>query len=113
MADAASRLANLAEELLGGPLPVRLRTWDGGEAGPADAPVLVLRDRRALRRMIWKPGELGLVRAWVAGELDVEGDLYEVLDRVSGLLWERDGDSPGPLAAARDPRLRAAARELL
>ncbi|MFJ7130280.1 class I SAM-dependent methyltransferase [Streptomyces sp. NPDC098101] len=112
MADAASRLTTLAGELLGGPLPVRLRAWDGSEAGPADAPVLVLRDRRALRRMIWKPGELGTVRAWVAGELDVEGDLYEVLDRVSGLLWER-GDSPGLLAAARDPRLRAAARELL
>ncbi|WP_411072316.1 class I SAM-dependent methyltransferase [Streptomyces sp. cmx-4-25] len=113
MADAASRLANLAEELLGGPLPVRLRAWDGSEAGPAGAPVLILRDRRALRRMIWKPGELGVVRAWVAGELDVEGDLYEVLDRLSGLLWERDGDSPGLFAAARDPRLRAAARSLL
>ncbi|MGA5871112.1 class I SAM-dependent methyltransferase [Streptomyces cinereoruber] len=113
MADAATRLTTLAEELLGGPLPVRLRAWDGSEAGPAGAPVLIVRDRRALRRMIWKPGELGAVRAWVAGELDVEGDLYEVLDRLSGILWERDGDSPGLLAAARDPRLRAAARSLL
>ncbi|MFE5511008.1 class I SAM-dependent methyltransferase [Streptomyces sp. NPDC056529] len=113
MADAAPRLTTLAEELLGGPLPVRLRAWDGSESGPADAPVLILRDRRALRRMIWKPGELGTVRAWVAGELDVEGDLYELLDRISGLLWERDGDSPGLLAAARDPRRRAAARSLL
>ncbi|KOX18183.1 MULTISPECIES: SAM-dependent methyltransferase [unclassified Streptomyces] len=113
MADAAPRLTTLAQELLGGPLPVRLRAWDGSEAGPADAPVLILRDRRALRRMIWKPGELGLVRAWVAGELDVEGDLYEILDRVSGLLWDRDAGGGGLLAAARDPRLRAAARELL
>ncbi|MFH9726735.1 class I SAM-dependent methyltransferase [Streptomyces sp. NPDC017254] len=117
MADAASRLLTLAEELLGGPLPVRLRAWDGSEAASPgvspSGPVLIVRDRRALRRMIWKPGELGLARAWVAGDLDVEGDLYELLDAISGLLWERDQDSGGLLAAARDPRLRAAAAALL
>ncbi|MEV8590569.1 cyclopropane-fatty-acyl-phospholipid synthase family protein [Streptomyces sp. NPDC051180] len=113
MADAASRLTTLAEELLGGPLPVRLRAWDGSEAGPAGGPVLIVRDRRALRRMIWKPGELGLARAWVAGEIDVEGDLYDALDRLSGHLWERGEESRSLLDSARDPRLRAAARALL
>ncbi|WP_225803332.1 cyclopropane-fatty-acyl-phospholipid synthase family protein [Streptomyces sp. NK15101] len=113
MADAASRLTTLAEELLGGPLPVRLRAWDGSEAGPAGGPVLIVRDRRALRRLIWKPGELGLARAWVAGEIDVEGDLYDLLDRLSGLLWDRSGETRSLLDAARDPRLRAAARALL
>ncbi|GGR48478.1 SAM-dependent methyltransferase [Streptomyces roseolus] len=114
MADAATRLATLAEDLLGSPLPVRLRAWDRSEAGPAgDGPVLVIRDRKALRRMIWKPGELGLARAWVAGEIDVEGDLYEALDRLSGLIWERGGETRGLLDAARDPRARAAAAELL
>ncbi|MFE5791056.1 class I SAM-dependent methyltransferase [Streptomyces sp. NPDC056503] len=114
MADAATRLATLAEDLLGSPLPLRLRAWDGSEAGPAgEGPVLVIRDRKALRRMIWKPGELGLARAWVAGELDVEGDLYEALDRLSGLLWERGGESRGLLASVGDPRMRAAAAALL
>ncbi|MFF9146300.1 class I SAM-dependent methyltransferase [Streptomyces sp. NPDC014861] len=114
MADAATRLATLAEELLGTPLPVRLRAWDGSEAGPpGSGPVLVIRDRRALRRMMWKPGELGLARAWVAGEIDVEGDLYEALDRLSGLLWERAGEPAGLLASARDPRIRAAAASLV
>ncbi|MGW5780461.1 class I SAM-dependent methyltransferase [Streptomyces sp. NPDC003863] len=113
MADAASRLTTLAEELLGGPLPVRLRAWDGSEAGPADGPVLIVRDRRALRRLIWKPGELGLARAWVAGEIDVEGDLYELLDRLSGLLWERGEETRSLLDSARDPKLRAAVRALL
>ncbi|MFB7516432.1 class I SAM-dependent methyltransferase [Streptomyces sp. NPDC056144] len=117
MADAASRLTTLAEELLGGPLPVRLRAWDGSEAGPAGAPVLIVRDRRALRRMVWKPGELGLARAWVAGEIDVEGDLYEVLDHLSGLLWERPGETGSRFAALRDrvadPRVRTAVRSLL
>ncbi len=115
MADAATRLATLAGELLGSPLPVRLRAWDGSEAGPAGAgPVLVIKDRRALRRMIWKPGELGLARAWVAGEIDVEGDLYDALDRLSGLIWERDGEAAGGLlSAVRDPRIRAAGAALL
>ncbi|MFI1657719.1 class I SAM-dependent methyltransferase [Streptomyces sp. NPDC020472] len=113
MADAASRLTTLAEELLGEPLPVRLRAWDGSEAGPVGGPVLIVRDRRALRRLIWKPGELGLVRAWVAGEIDVEGDLYALLDSLSGLLWERGEETRSLLDSVRDPRLRAAARALL
>jgi cyclopropane-fatty-acyl-phospholipid synthase len=113
MADAAKRLTTLAEDLLGTPLPVRLRAWDGSEAGPADGPVLIVRHRRALRRLLWKPGELGLARAWVAGEIDVEGDLYEVLDRLSGLIWERGEETRGALDSVRDPKLRAAARALL
>ena len=52
MADAASRLKGILEQLLGAPLPVRVRTWDGSEAGPPEAPVLVVRNRRALRRLL-------------------------------------------------------------
>ena len=63
-------------------LPVRLRAWDGSEAGPLDSPVLVARSPRALQRMLWRPGELGLARAYVSGDLDVEGDLTEGLRRV-------------------------------
>ncbi|MFJ9811463.1 class I SAM-dependent methyltransferase [Streptomyces sp. NPDC101158] len=113
MADAASRLTALAEDVLGAKLPVRLRAWDGSESGPAGGPVLIVRDRRALRRLLWKPGELGLARAWVAGEIDVEGDLYTVLDRLAGFIWERDEESRGALEVVRDPRVRAAARALL
>ncbi|MFC9929678.1 class I SAM-dependent methyltransferase [Streptomyces sp. NPDC127190] len=113
MADAASRLKSLAEQLLGAPLPVRIRAWDGSEAGPADAPALVVRNRRALRRMLFKPGELGLARAWVAGDLEIEGDLYTALDAMAGLVWERDEDAPGLLQTLRDPAVRAAGRELL
>lgn len=112
MADAALRLTALAEELLGAPLPVRIRAWDGSESGPPGAPVLVIRHRRALRRLLWKPGELGLARAWVAGEIDIDGDLYAALALLSGLIWER-GDGQDAVHPARDPRLRAAARGLL
>ncbi|MEV6115777.1 class I SAM-dependent methyltransferase [Streptomyces sp. NPDC052109] len=113
MADVASRLRSLAEQVLGAPLPVRLRAWDGSQAGPPDAPALVVRNRRALRRMLFKPGELGLVRAWVSGDLDIEGDLYIVLDSLAGLVWERGEDARGLVEAVRDPAVRAAARELL
>ncbi|MER6317508.1 cyclopropane-fatty-acyl-phospholipid synthase family protein [Streptomyces sp. NPDC001581] len=103
MTDAAPRLAAVAETLLGAPLPVRVRAWDGSEAGPPTGPVLVVHDRRALRRVLWKPGELGLARAWVAGELTVEGDLFDLLDHVAGVLWERERaplpTGPGELPA--------------
>ncbi|MFQ6854455.1 cyclopropane-fatty-acyl-phospholipid synthase family protein [Streptomyces sp. 35M1] len=113
MADAASRLTALAEELLAEPLPVRIRAWDGSESGPPDAPALVIRHRRALRRLLWKPGELGLARAWVAGEIDVDGDLYDVLGRIAGLLWDRGADAKDAVHPVRDPKVRAFARGLL
>ncbi|EOD64137.1 SAM-dependent methyltransferase [Amycolatopsis vancoresmycina] len=81
----AHRLASFAEKLLGGPLPVGLRTWDGTRAGPEDAPVVVLRNRRALRRLLYAPGELGLARAYVTGDLDVEGDLADGFRRIWAL----------------------------
>ncbi|MFE0374934.1 class I SAM-dependent methyltransferase [Streptomyces inhibens] len=118
MADAAGRLTKLAEEVLGTPLPVRIRAWDRSESGPPGAPTLVIRRRRALRRLLFKPGELGLARAWVAGDIDVQGDLYEALDLLAGLIWERGGDAPKPrraavLRALARPEIRSAARELL
>ena len=44
--------------------------------------MLVVRSPRALQRILWRPGELGLARAYVSGDLDVEGDLTEGLRRV-------------------------------
>lgn len=114
MADAASRLTSLAEQLLGAPLPVGVRAWDGSQAGPPGAPVLVFRSRRALRRLLFKPGELGLARAWVAGDLGVDGDLYTALALMSPLVWDRgEGNTRGLAQALRDPGVRAAARDLL
>ncbi|MEU0198886.1 MULTISPECIES: cyclopropane-fatty-acyl-phospholipid synthase family protein [unclassified Streptomyces] len=113
MADAAPRLQGLFTQLLGAPLPVRIRAWDGSQAGPPGAPTLVVRNRRALRRLLWKPGELGLARAWVAGDLDIEGDLYTTLDLLAGLIWERGEDARTLAQALRDPEVRAAVRGLV
>ncbi|WP_405967371.1 cyclopropane-fatty-acyl-phospholipid synthase family protein [Streptomyces sp. NBC_00015] len=113
MADAAPRLHALVEQLLRAPFPVRVRAWDGSQAGPPDAPTLVVRNRRALRRLLFKPGELGLARAWVSGDLAVEGDLYTALDLLSGLIWQRGEDARTLGRALRDPDFRAAVRGLL
>ena len=113
MADAALRLRSLVEQLLGAPLGLRIRAWDGSQAGPPDAPALVVRNRRAVRHLLWKPGELGLARAWVAGDLDIEGDLYAALDLLSGLVWERGDDARTLAQTLRDPETRAAVRDLV
>ncbi|MCC9156237.1 cyclopropane-fatty-acyl-phospholipid synthase family protein [Streptomyces parvulus] len=103
---AAHRLAALVEDALGGPLPVRLRAWDGTETGPADGPVVVVRSRRALRRLLWQPGELGLAQAYVTGELDVDGDLADGLRRMWAAARERRLHPPRP---GLTDRARAAA----
>lgn len=78
----AHRLARLVRDVTGAELPVRIRAWDDSEAGPRGGPVLVIRSRRALRRLLWAPGELGLARAYVSGDIDVDGDLVEGFRRV-------------------------------
>ena len=106
---AAQQLTTLLEQFLGGRLPVRLRAWDGSEAGPEDAPLVVLRSRAALRRLVWQPGELGLAQAYITGELDLEGDLGEALRTMWRSVRERGLHAPKLTAA---DRLRAAGSAL-
>jgi cyclopropane-fatty-acyl-phospholipid synthase len=109
---AAARLSRALAIVLGtAEIPVRLRAWDGSLAGPADAPVVVVRSRKALRRLAWAPGELGLARAYVAGEVDVDGDLFAAFGALSsvGRLAATD-EQPGPSARERLELLGIAAR---
>jgi cyclopropane-fatty-acyl-phospholipid synthase len=105
--DVADVIAGLLAQV-GLDLPVRLRAWDGSEAGPADGPVLVARSPRALQRILWRPGELGLARAYVSGDLAVEGDLTDGLRRVHATA-PRSGPfgliKTGPAAVAAAARL--------
>ncbi|MET8682867.1 cyclopropane-fatty-acyl-phospholipid synthase family protein [Streptomyces sp. NPDC004732] len=109
-AGAAHRLAALAETALGGPLPVRLRTWDGTEAGPCDGPVVVVRSRRALRRLLWQPGELGLAQAYVTGEVEIEGDLATGLRAIWSAAREHSLHPPRLTLADRARATATAAR---
>ena len=73
-------MARALEAVLGPDLPIAVRAYDGSRLGPADATAtLLVRSPVVFRRLITAPGELGLGRAYVAGELDVEGDLYAAL----------------------------------
>ena len=106
-ADAAGLLLPVAEQLFRGEPPVRIRAWDGSEAGPDGAPVLVLRTPQAVRRMRWHPGEFGIAQAYVTGELDVEGDLTEGLRgawAASGRAGLTGGGRTGPADPASTSR---------
>jgi cyclopropane-fatty-acyl-phospholipid synthase len=99
-------LSSLIESVLGPDLPIAVRGYDGSVLGPPDAPAtLVLRSRNALRRIIRSPGELGFARAYVSGDLDVEGDIYAAL-RLRDRLPEIRLTAAQMVTAAREVGLR-------
>ena len=74
-------IADLVTGVLGPDFPIGLRAFDGSRAGPEDAPAtLVLRSPDAIRRIVTAPGELGFGRAYVAGDIDIEGDIFALLE---------------------------------
>src|SRR3984893_17501507 len=73
-------VADLLSHVLGPEVPVAFRAYDGSSFGPADADTtIVVRSPDALRRIVTAPDELGFGRAYVAGELEVEGDIFDVM----------------------------------
>jgi cyclopropane-fatty-acyl-phospholipid synthase len=92
-------------------VPLRIRAWDGSQAGPAGAPTIVVHSPRALRRLVWSPGQLGLGRAYVAGEIDIEGDVFATFSALSSVgRLARTGHQPGPTPRERLRLLGTAAR---
>ena len=74
------RIDSLVREVLGDALPVRLEAYDGTAVGPEDSPAtIIIRSPDAIRRIVTSPGELGFARAYVTGDLDVDGDIFEAL----------------------------------
>lgn len=56
----AEVLEPLVRTTIGTALPVRIDCWDGSSLGPPDAALHVrFTSRRALRRLLWAPNELG------------------------------------------------------
>jgi cyclopropane-fatty-acyl-phospholipid synthase len=74
-------VAEILSDVVGPDIGVRIIGYDGSKAGPdsADAALRVV-SPRALARLVSAPGTLGLARAYVTGEIEVEGDLHAVLD---------------------------------
>src|SRR3954447_8665132 len=75
-------LADLVSRAFAG-APLAIEAYDGSTAGPADARIrLVLRAPKALFYLITAPSSLGFARAYVSGELEIHGDLYQALQVV-------------------------------
>ena len=104
---AAKTIHGVLQRMLGAPLPVRIIDWHDNEHGDPAWPSVRLRERRALTRIVHAPGEIGLARAFVTGELDTEGDVFGVLDLVLPLV--RDAD---PASAVSKRELFGIARRL-
>ena len=82
-------IADAFSALLSGELPFRFTAYDGSTAGPADAEFgLKLLNERGLSYLVTAPGDLGLARAYVMGDLELEGahpgDPYSALMAVKG-----------------------------
>ena len=75
----ADALLRLLELVLATEPTIRVRAWDGSEAGPDGAPAVDVRSPDAVRYVAQEPNELGLARAYVSGLLDFEGDVYDIL----------------------------------
>jgi cyclopropane-fatty-acyl-phospholipid synthase len=71
------RLSDMFTAFFDDDVPVGFRGFDGSSAGPRDPVALLeVRSPDALRHLVFAPGELGLVRAFVTGALEVHGDLH-------------------------------------
>lgn len=91
-------VAGAIERLMRDGMPFRLEAYDGSVAGPADAAVTVhLRTERALAYLLTAPGDLGFARAYVSGDLTLDGvspaNPYELMTLVQSRLRLR---VPGP-----------------
>lgn len=67
-------IADALSRLMKGGLPFRFEAYDGSVGGPADSPITVrLLSERGLSYLMTAPGDLGFARAYVAGDLEVDG----------------------------------------
>jgi cyclopropane-fatty-acyl-phospholipid synthase len=77
-------LADVFQRVAGPDAPVEFRAYDGSKAGAESSPVrITVNSPTAVSYLAQAPGGLGLARAYVSGHLDVEGDMYAALARMT------------------------------
>jgi len=112
IADRFAPLAARLERRLPGGLPFAVRFWDESELRPeggGSGDTIVVRDSRALSYVATAPNQVGLGRAWVAGDLELEGDLERALrvgERFRDLRLGLGDKLCSALAVARSGALR-------
>jgi cyclopropane-fatty-acyl-phospholipid synthase len=77
----AAAMRPVIEGSFGDRIPIRFQFWDGSTLRPPDRTVATLEFKSpdAIRRLLWMPNELGLGRAYVSGEIDLDGDLFDIV----------------------------------
>ena len=77
-------LAEVFESFVGPDAPLEFAAYDGSRAGePGSAVKMTVRSPVAVAYLAQAPGALGLARAYVSGHLDLDGDMYEALARMT------------------------------
>lgn len=99
-------IARLFEDMVEGELALGFHAYDGSTAGPPDAPRrLDLRTQRGAAYIATAPGDLGLARAWISGDLVAEGvhpgDPYPLLADLEGVRFRL----PSPAVALEAVRV--------
>src|ERR1700759_4595735 len=78
-------LAQVFEAIAGPDAPVEFQAYAGSSARIPGSPVkITVRSPVAVSYLAQAPGALGLARAYVSGHLDVDGDMYTALARMTG-----------------------------
>src|SRR5439155_26390517 len=82
----ATQVAEIFSEIAGPTAPVRFTAYDGSAAGPVDAPIKIeVVNTRAVSYLAGAPGSLGSARAYIMGDLRLEGDVYNALRVLTAL----------------------------
>jgi cyclopropane-fatty-acyl-phospholipid synthase len=77
-------LAEVFEAIAGPDAAVEFRAYDGSVSGmPGSDVTITVRSPIAVSYLAQAPGALGLARAYVSGHLDVDGDMFTALSRLS------------------------------
>nr|WP_221333152.1 class I SAM-dependent methyltransferase [Nocardia transvalensis] len=87
-------IAEIFETLLEGPAPIRFTAYDGSSCGPEDSTFrLDIRTPRGINYIATAPGDLGMARAYISGDMSVEGvhpgNPYDILRAMSDLKFRR------------------------
>lgn len=102
------RLADVFDAVVGDSADVEFTAYDGSRSGRAGSDVRIdVRSPRAVSALMSAPGQLGVARAYVNGDLEIHGDLYEALDRLHrGRRVPRPGEAAGLVKALAPFALR-------
>ncbi|MFI5781332.1 class I SAM-dependent methyltransferase [Nocardia sp. NPDC051570] len=87
-------IAEIFEALVDGEVPIRFSAYDGSSTGPVDSKfALDIKTPRGINYIATAPGDLGMARAYISGDMSAEGvhpgDPYDFLKAMSDLKFHR------------------------